>query len=101
VSGGAALDKRPGLQQAIDALAPGRVLLAVKCHRLAHDAMQVAMIERVAERVGGTVMSCDAAGEETAPEAKLHVGALSERRTACAGARVLGSAHGVGSKGRL
>ncbi len=59
------------------------------------------MIERVAERVGSTVMICDAAGEEAAPEAKLHVGALSERRAACAGARVLGSARGVGSKGRL
>jgi len=95
------LDKRPGLQQALDALAPGRVLLAVKGHHLAHDAMQVAMIERVAERVGSTVMICDAAGEETALEAKLHVGALSERRAVCAGARVLGSARGVGSKGRL
>jgi DNA invertase Pin-like site-specific DNA recombinase len=71
VSGGAALDKRPGLMQAMDALTPGSALLAVKRDRLARDTMNAAMIERLAERAGAKVLTCDGAGEGDSPEAKL------------------------------
>jgi site-specific DNA recombinase len=71
VSGGAALDKRPGLMAAIDALEPGVVLVAVKRDRLARDTMNAAMIERLAERVGAKVLTCDGAGEGDSPEARL------------------------------
>lgn len=71
VSGGADLDKRPGLLTAIDALMPGMVLVAVKRDRLARDTMNAAMIERLAERAGAKVLTCDGAGEGDSPEAKL------------------------------
>ena len=71
VSGGAALDKRPGLMAAIDALEPGVALVAVKRDRLARDTMNAAMIERLAVRVGAKVLTCDGAGEGDSPEAVL------------------------------
>lgn len=71
VSGGAALDKRPGLMAAIDTLEPGVALVAVKRDRLARDTMNAAMIERLAERVGAKVLTCDGAGEGDSPEARL------------------------------
>jgi DNA invertase Pin-like site-specific DNA recombinase len=65
VCGGVALDKRPGLLAALDALPVHRagVLLVAKRDRLARDVMNTAMIERLAERVGARVRS--AAGEGT------------------------------------
>jgi DNA invertase Pin-like site-specific DNA recombinase len=71
VSGGAALDKRPGLMAAIDALRPGVALVAVKRDRLARDTMNAAMIERLAERQGAKVLTCDGAGEGDSPEAQM------------------------------
>src|SRR5215813_9471053 len=71
VSGAAALDKRPGLLAALDALEPGVALVAVKRDRLARDTMNAAMIERLAERVGAKVFTCDGAGEGDSPEAML------------------------------
>ncbi len=71
VSGGAALDKRPGLMLALDALTPGMALVAVKRDRLARDTMHVAMIERLAERAGAKVLTCDGAGEGDSPEAQM------------------------------
>ncbi len=71
VSGGAALDKRPGLMLALDALTPGMALVAVKRDRLARDTMHVAMIERLAERAGAKVLTCDGAGEGGSPEAQM------------------------------
>jgi DNA invertase Pin-like site-specific DNA recombinase len=71
VSGGADLDKRPGLMAAIDALTAGMVLVAVKRDRLARKAMNAAMIERLAERADSKVLTCDGAGEGDSPEAEL------------------------------
>jgi DNA invertase Pin-like site-specific DNA recombinase len=71
ISGGADLDKRPALMAALDALEPGMVLVAVKRDRIARDAMNAAMIERLAERAGAQVLTCDGAGEGDSPEAKL------------------------------
>jgi DNA invertase Pin-like site-specific DNA recombinase len=65
VSGAAAVEKRPGLLAALDALAEhGAGLLAVaKRDRLARDVVACAMIERLAQRNGARVVS--AAGEGT------------------------------------
>jgi site-specific DNA recombinase len=71
VSGGADIDKRPGLMAALDALEHGMVLVAVKRDRIARDTMNAAMIERLTERAGAKVMTCDGAGEGDTPEAKL------------------------------
>jgi DNA invertase Pin-like site-specific DNA recombinase len=71
VSGGTALDKRLGLMAAIDALEPGMALVAVKRDRLARDTMNAAMIERLAERQGAKVLTCDGAGEGDSPEAQM------------------------------
>jgi len=71
VSGGADLDKRPGLVAAIDALTPGAALVAVKRDRLARDTMNAGMIERLAQRVGAKVLTCDGAGEGDSPEAQM------------------------------
>jgi DNA invertase Pin-like site-specific DNA recombinase len=64
-SGGAELDNRPGLMAALDALAEhgAGVLLVAKRDRLARDVVNMAMIERLAERTGAKVRS--AAGEGT------------------------------------
>jgi len=71
VSGGAELDKRPGLMAALDALEPGTALVAVKRDRLARDTMNAAMIERLALRAGAKVLTCDGTGEGDSPEAML------------------------------
>jgi DNA invertase Pin-like site-specific DNA recombinase len=76
VSGGAKLEQRPGLLQALDALETGAVLLATKRDRLARDAMAAAMIERLAERAGASVQTCDGIGEGSSPEAKLMRGMI-------------------------
>lgn len=73
VSGVAAIDRRPGLLAAIDALAEhGAGLLAVaKRDRLARDVVAAAMIERMAERVGARVTSAAGEGEGDDPASKL------------------------------
>jgi DNA invertase Pin-like site-specific DNA recombinase len=76
VSGGARLEQRPGLLQALDALTAGTVLLATKRDRLARDHMAAAMIERLAERAGASVQTCDGVGEGSSPEAKLMRGMI-------------------------
>jgi len=73
VSGGAALDKRPGLLAALDALvASGAgVLLAAKRDRIARDTMVAAMVERLAERNGARVLTADGTSTEQTPEGAL------------------------------
>ena len=73
VSGGAAIDRRPGLLAALDALAGcgAGVLVVAKRDRLARDVLNAAMIERMAERVGARVVSAAGEGEGSDPGAKL------------------------------
>lgn len=63
ISGGAELDKRPGLQLAIDDLEPNDagVLIVAKRDRLARDVVLAAIIERLVEKKGAKIVS--AAGE--------------------------------------
>ncbi len=63
ISGGAELDKRPGLQLAVDDLEPHNagVLIVAKRDRLARDVVLAAIIERLVEKKGAKIVS--AAGE--------------------------------------
>jgi DNA invertase Pin-like site-specific DNA recombinase len=73
VSGGAALDQRPGLLAALAAIkkfAAG-VLLVAKRDRLARDTLVAAMVERLAERDGARVCSADGMAAGDGPEALL------------------------------
>jgi site-specific DNA recombinase len=67
VSGGAELDKRPALLAAVDALERGAVLLVAKRDRLARDPMVAAMVERLAERKGASVVSTAGEGNGDTP----------------------------------
>ena len=69
VSGGAELDKRPGLLGAVDAVRCYRagVLLVAKRDRLARDVVIAAMIERVARSHGAEVISADGVGNGDSP----------------------------------
>lgn len=73
VSGGAPLDKRPGLLAAVDALAEleAGVLLVAKRDRLARDTMTAAMVERLADRTGAKVRTADGTGNGDSPEDML------------------------------
>lgn len=63
LSGGLPLEQRPGLVAALDALCKGDVLIVSKRDRLGRDVLNVAMLERLAERKGARIVS--AAGEGT------------------------------------
>lgn len=78
VSGGAELDKRPGLQAALAALAEhgAGVLLVAKRDRLARDVMIAAMVERLAARQGARIDSADGSGNGTGPEAEMMRGIM-------------------------
>jgi site-specific DNA recombinase len=68
ISGGAPLDKRPGLLAALGEVAEVKaaLLIVAKRDRMARDVMIAAMAERMAERSGARVVS--AAGEGTEDE---------------------------------
>ena len=73
VSGGAALDQRPGLLAALAAikkLAAG-VLLVAKRDRLARDTLVAAMVERLVERAGARVCTADGMAAGDGPEPLL------------------------------
>ena len=70
VSGGLALDQRPGLLAALDQLRSGDTLLVAKRDRLGRDVLNVAMIERLVERKGARIMSPDAP-DTTDPSSRL------------------------------
>jgi DNA invertase Pin-like site-specific DNA recombinase len=92
VSGGASLDRRPGLQRALDTLRAQRagVLLVAKRDRLARDVVVAALVERFVQRAGAQVLSADGAGNGEGPEASLMrtmVNAFAEYERALIGAR--------------
>jgi len=63
ISGGAPLDKRHSLMDAVNAVTRGSVLLVMKRDRLARDVMACALVERMVQKRGGRVVSV--AGEGT------------------------------------
>jgi len=62
VSGGAPMDKRPGLLAALAALKRGSVLVVAKRDRLARDPLVAMMAERMAEKRGARVVCADGNG---------------------------------------
>jgi site-specific DNA recombinase len=73
VSGGAELDKRPGLLAAIRALKEhgAGVLLVARRDRLARDVIIAAAIERLVQQKRARVVSADGAGNVDGPEGML------------------------------
>lgn len=73
VSGGAAMERRPGLLAALTALRDLRagVLLVARRDRLARDTMVAALAERIAQKNGAVVCTADGAGNGESPEAVL------------------------------
>jgi DNA invertase Pin-like site-specific DNA recombinase len=73
VSGGASLDRRPGLLEALDAAKGARagLLVVAKRDRLARDPIVAAMTEAAAERIGARIVSAAGEGEGDDPAAIL------------------------------
>ena len=71
VSGGTPLEKRPGLLSALNALTRGRVLLVVRRDRLARDTLTAAMCEKIAQKVGASILTVSGEGNGEGPEAQL------------------------------
>jgi len=73
ISGGNAIDKRPGLILAIKALKEQKagILLVSKRDRLARDVIVAAMIERLAHKAGAQVVAADGTANGDSPESQL------------------------------
>jgi DNA invertase Pin-like site-specific DNA recombinase len=79
VSGAAALDKRPALLAAIEAIADQEAgyLVVAKRDRLARDVVASAMIERLTERKGARVISASGEGTDSNdPQSQLMRGMI-------------------------
>lgn len=78
VSGGAALERRTALLEALDDLRERRagLLIVAKRDRLARDVMVAAMVERLVEREGARVVSADGTGNVEGPEGQLMRGLM-------------------------
>ena len=71
VSGGAELDKRPGLLAAVGEIKRGDVLLVAKRDRLARSVFLASAVQRLVERKRGRVVSADGISDGEGPEAAL------------------------------
>jgi DNA invertase Pin-like site-specific DNA recombinase len=78
VSGGAELEKRPGLLAALQAVKQEGVsmLVVARRDRLARDVLVAALVERLCEREDVRVVSADGAGNGHGPEAQLMRGII-------------------------
>lgn len=76
VSGGAAIEDRPVLLEAVDAVRSlnAGVLLVAKRDRLARDVVAAGLITRLVERNGGVVRTADGIGNGEDAESKLLAG---------------------------
>jgi DNA invertase Pin-like site-specific DNA recombinase len=73
VSGGAEIEKRPGLLEAIDALDHfnAGIVLATKRDRIARDVLKAGFIEKLVEDEDARIVTTDGVGEDESPEASL------------------------------
>ena len=71
ISGGAPLEKRPGLLAALAALTKGSALLVLRRDRLARDTLTAAIAERMAQKAGASILTVTGAGDGEGPEAQL------------------------------
>jgi DNA invertase Pin-like site-specific DNA recombinase len=69
VSGGASLESRPALADALLALRSGDVLVVAKLDRLARDSFNAILIEREVGKRGATIVSCAGEGNGDDPAA--------------------------------
>lgn len=67
VSGGAAIEDRPGLLAAIGQLKRGSVLLIAKRDRIARDTFLSLVIEKTVAKRGAAIVSCDGLGNGDGP----------------------------------
>ncbi len=76
VSGGAAIEDRPVLLEAVDAVRTHNagILLVAKRDRLARDVVAAGLITRLVERNGGVVRTADGIGNGEDAESKLLAG---------------------------
>lgn len=105
VSGGAPLDKCPGLLSALRELAAhgAGTLLVAKRDRLARDVVKAAMVEQLASRAGAVVVSAAGEGEGTDPASMLMknlVDAFAQYERALIGARTKAALAVKKSKGQ-
>lgn len=73
VSGGAPIDKRTGLLEAIDAIRTeqAEAIVAAKRDRIAREVILAATIERLVEREGARLLTADGIGADDSPESAL------------------------------
>jgi DNA invertase Pin-like site-specific DNA recombinase len=71
ISGGAPLEKRPGLLAALSALTKGTALLVLRRDRLAQDTLTAAIAERVAQKAGAAILTVTGVSDGEGPEAQL------------------------------
>ncbi|MCA9316105.1 MAG: recombinase family protein [Planctomycetes bacterium] len=92
VSGGADLEKRPGLLAALDAVREhgAGVLVVARRDRLARDVLVAAMVDRLVARQGASIVAADGTGNGDGPEAALMrtlIDAFAQYERAVIGAR--------------
>lgn len=92
ISGGADLEKRPGLLAAIDGVREhgAGVLVVAKRDRLARSVLVAAMVDRLVARQGASVVAADGTGNGDGPEAALMrtlIDAFAQYERAVIGAR--------------
>jgi DNA invertase Pin-like site-specific DNA recombinase len=98
VTGATPVEKRPGLNAALDSLAVAcaGVLLVAKRDRLARDVVIGAVAERLVERLGARVLSADGTGNGDGPEQQLMrhlINAFAEYERMVIGARTKAALH--------
>jgi DNA invertase Pin-like site-specific DNA recombinase len=73
ISGGAPIERRPGLLAALDALRSLRsgILVAAKRDRIARDTVIAAMVEQAASRAGAILTTADGSSDGAGPEGQL------------------------------
>ena len=71
ISGGAPLEKREVLLEAIDALGKGDTLVIWKHDRVARSTLNSAMVGAMVEKRGAVLRSTDGVGNDDTPESKL------------------------------
>lgn len=78
VSGGKAVEDRPGLLEALQALSTrgAGLLVAAKRDRIARDVVIAATVERLAQDAGARVVTADGVSAENTPEGMLMRGLL-------------------------
>lgn len=104
VSGGAPLEERLVLLQAITSLEPGDTLVVAKRDRLARDTLIAALLEKQVEKAGAVIQSANGVGNENTPEALLMrrmIDAFSEYERALIKARTKAALAVAASRGHF